>query len=895
MATLNGRFWQIPFRKQNRKSQPKLRLDAFEERITPYSVSGNSWPTAQKITVSFMPDGTSVNGKSSNLFATFNAKFGSATTWQNVFKEAAQVWAAQTNVNFSFVTDNGAASGSGSYQQGDPNYGDIRIGGYNFGTTTLAQAFMPPPVNNYSIAGDIAMNTGQTFNIGSTFDLFTVASHEIGHALGLNHGNVGSIMSSAYPGTLAALQTDDINGIRAIYSGGAVRSKDTYDTAAANDSFATATLITSTINTTTKTAVINNLDLSTSADADWYKFVIPAGSATTLKVKAVATGISMLDPKIDIYKSSNTLMATGNGAAYGSIASAQYTGIAAAQTWYVKVSSIDAKAAFKTGRYSLILNMGTGADPTVTYTNSTLANGSPLSSGGGVAIGDGIETQLNLLPAGSMATTYSAGPPKVSMNESGSFVSVWSATGLDGGGAGIFGQRFDTSGAPVGGVFQINTTTTGDQLTPAVAIANDGTFVVTWASVGQDGSGSGIYAQRYFANGGKNGAEFRVNSTTAGDQVTPSVGVDGSGDTFFAWTSYGQDNGTSAGIYSQFFDATGTPIGGETRVNSTTAGDQVNPVVSVNNNATNGSAINFVIGWSSYNQDAANSWGAYGQRYTSSGSKTGSEFLINTTTAGDQKLTGGTVGNLGGFTPVWTSVGQDGNLGGIYSKRYGNGGTVSNPEFQVNTTTGGDQSNATVTNDKYGNLAYFWQSASQDGSGYGIYGQQYSNTLAAINSEFRVNTSIVGDQANPIAKMDSLGHLIVLWNGPTTPGVGVFLQRYSVNTSAEIPPVGDVFEPYGCLGNRPPKGFFGGNPGDKPALISSNLSIPPSDDASGETDDFSEDVRSNASAKSKENEVSVPLIDAGSSDAPATQSVAVVQDDGTSVLTVDVSLDLMIE
>jgi hypothetical protein len=46
--------------------------------------------------------------------------------------------------------------------------GDIRIGGYNFGSSTLAQALMPPAINDHSLAGDIAFNTEQTFNIGSS-------------------------------------------------------------------------------------------------------------------------------------------------------------------------------------------------------------------------------------------------------------------------------------------------------------------------------------------------------------------------------------------------------------------------------------------------------------------------------------------------------------------------------------------------------------------------------------------------------------------------------------------------------------------------------------------------------------------------------------------------------
>ena len=88
------------------------------------------------------------------------------------------------------MPDDGAPEGSGADEQGNPGFGDIRIGGYNFGSSTLALTYQPPPANNFSIAGDMTFNTGQSFNIGSTYDLFTVAMHEFGHALGLNESSV---------------------------------------------------------------------------------------------------------------------------------------------------------------------------------------------------------------------------------------------------------------------------------------------------------------------------------------------------------------------------------------------------------------------------------------------------------------------------------------------------------------------------------------------------------------------------------------------------------------------------------------------------------------------------------------------------------------------------------
>src|SRR5262249_18995978 len=124
-------------------------LEVLESRVVPYSTSGNSWPHPELVTISFVPDGTvlGANGSgniTSNLFNKFDTKFGATATWQNQVLKAAQTWAQYTNLNFAVVSDNGSSSGSGSYQQGDPGAGDVRIGGYNFGTLTLARAYMPP-------------------------------------------------------------------------------------------------------------------------------------------------------------------------------------------------------------------------------------------------------------------------------------------------------------------------------------------------------------------------------------------------------------------------------------------------------------------------------------------------------------------------------------------------------------------------------------------------------------------------------------------------------------------------------------------------------------------------------------------------------------------------------
>ena len=64
-------------------------------------------------------------------------------------------------------------------------------------------------------------------------------------------------------------------------------------------------------------------------------------------------------------------------------------------------------------------------------------------------------------------------PDAVALKDGG-FVAVWESVGQDGDLEGIFGQRYDASGAPIGGEFRINAKPSGSQRSPSVAALNDG-------------------------------------------------------------------------------------------------------------------------------------------------------------------------------------------------------------------------------------------------------------------------------------------------------------------------------------------------------------------------------------------------------------------------------------
>src|SRR5688500_10450888 len=92
-------------------------------------------------------------------------------------------------------------------------------------------------------------------------------------------------------------------------------------------------------------------------------------------------------------------------------------------------------------------------------------------------------------------------------------------------------------GHPLGPEFRVNTYTTSNQGSPSVAADSGGDFVVVWASEGQDGSGWGVFGQRYSSSGSPFGPEFQVNTYTTSDQTSPSVAADSAGNFVVVWKS----------------------------------------------------------------------------------------------------------------------------------------------------------------------------------------------------------------------------------------------------------------------------------------------------------------------------------------------------------------------
>ena len=306
---------------------------------------------------------------------------------------------------------------------------------------------------------------------------------------------------------------------------------------------------------------------------------------------------------------------------------------------------------------------------------------------------------------------------------------------------------------------------------PVIGLA-DGGFTVTWTSNGQDGSGLGVYGQRYSVGGAVVGGEFRVNTTTAGEQADASVAALADGGFVVTWSGYGSTD--SWGVYGQRYNAAGASVGTEFRVNTTTADDQFSPSVAA---LANGG---FVVTWES--PDGSTS-GIYGQRYDAFGSAVGTEFRVNTTTAGDQSTPSAAALVGGGFVVTWESGGQDGSGWGVYGQRYDVSGAAVGGELRANTTTAGNQFDNSVAALADGGFVVEWTSDPAD-----INGQRYDASGAAVGGEFRVNSATAGDQSYPSVAALADGGFVMTWNTPFVSGPDTFGQRFDASGSPAANP-----------------------------------------------------------------------------------------------------------
>jgi len=291
----------------------------------------------------------------------------------------------------------------------------------------------------------------------------------------------------------------------------------------------------------------------------------------------------------------------------------------------------------------------------------------------------------------------------------------------------------------------VNTFMNNFQINPALTVLNNSNVVIVWASFNQAGSNSlqDVYGQIFTPAGVKVGANFLINQFISFNQRSPAVAPLKNGGFVVAWVSEQErtafnlggiddTNGSppavvgspSVDIYARLYSSNGVAQGNEFLVNIDSK-SCANPSVAT---VSDGS---FMVAWGEKDVVVTdNSWDIYARTFSSAGVG-GTAVRVNSHLYGDQYVP--RISAMGGdYLIVWTSLGQDGSLEGVFGQFVHEDGSLVGGEFRVNTTTAGQQMQPAVASDGAGQFLVVWSGFTFSFASMDLFAQRYANVSAIL-------------------------------------------------------------------------------------------------------------------------------------------------------------------
>jgi hypothetical protein len=326
--------------------------------------------------------------------------------------------------------------------------------------------------------------------------------------------------------------------------------------------------------------------------------------------------------------------------------------------------------------------------------------------------------------------------PAIATLTNGNLVVVWSSynqaasnSQLD-----VYGQLLSTNGSRIGTNFLVNQFTAYNQRDPAVAALNNGGFVVVWVSEQERSTAP---------NWGTNTLSYVASSV-------PLPSVD---------------------IYQRLYTISGTnavPSTDESLVNQ-----DENPCASPQvATAADGS---YMVTWCANNEaDQANGWDIYERSFTNGNG--GNVMQVNSYTYGDQYNPRISV-IAGDYLIVWTSLGEDGDREGVFGQFVHEGDVPVGNQFLVNTTTRGQQMEPAVASDGKQQFLAVWTSFTFGPNSFDLYAQRYANSASFLEPMGAPFVWAPFDLVSGVYQPQ----LVVSWS----PVQGLSVSNYSVYLDAE--------------------------------------------------------------------------------------------------------------
>lgn len=377
---------------------------------------------------------------------------------------------------------------------------------------------------------------------------------------------------------------------------------------------------------------------------------------------------------------------------------------------------------------------------------------------------------MSVTPTGAQTladtqTTIHDQHPAIAVNASGASVIVW-GTGDSGGG--VWGQRFDASGSPVGSEFQVNQANAGGAPLPSVAINALGGFVVTWNSGGAD-----VYARLYDSSGNPVTSDTLVTTQRVGSAASHvAMAANGS----FLVQFEGKTTADDDGIDAQPFSAQGVASGAQMLINAPESGAQTQGTVSVDPGG------DYTFAWTDKNGGQS-----IDGAYLPAGAASATPFVVAPVTGGvyPDNASVAYIGN-GQSVITWEATAGGGSHVVDYRRYTGSTANDASAVQVAAPNAGSSQYDPAVAGRIDGSFLVGW--TGQDANGNGVFAQAFASGGAVDGSLFAVNTTTQQNQQDAAVAWQNNSAVIAWDGGGPTDSAGTYFQRYVTSGASNVAP-----------------------------------------------------------------------------------------------------------
>lgn len=318
---------------------------------------------------------------------------------------------------------------------------------------------------------------------------------------------------------------------------------------------------------------------------------------------------------------------------------------------------------------------------------------------------------------------------------------------------------------------------------PAAVPLPDGDFLLFWTEeeatyyvyyfqVWRDVADRDVWAQRFDSRGRPAGERFRINQQRSGFQSRPAAALAPGGRVLVTWESAA--GGSAAdGVFARLFSTGGRALSGELRL---AAGEAYHPAVAANAEGR------FLVTWEGCCGDGDDK-GVFAALIDEEGDRLGASFQVNTTAAGPQRRPEVSVDPWSNFMVVWQGHVGEPHEARIFAQAVGRDGALLGPELQISEGVGTTQISPVLVADERGGFFVFWLDWAENFP-LGVFGVEIDAFGSSISEEALVSEAQVGAHYRIVAVSDGSRQALVTWEGFQGEELGVMGQRLALGPPA---------------------------------------------------------------------------------------------------------------